>query len=485
MQVLFSIVISFATLVTASADEFVYRDETGSKQTLEARLLGTGQGFHVLERSDGQLQIIPVAALEDRMPAEGPVPFDAAQMIQLLSDRFGSENVRTTVQEPFLVGLVLAAPIDRAAEGRVTTLLKKAARFMKNVDTVFSRFARSMRIPLDDPRFPLVLLIFESDEDFEAYADEATGGRGLSAAGIAGFYSGLTNWLAVRLSSCDTFEVPLHEAIHQQMYNRVFQRLAPVPKWFDEGIATGFESSGDRIDVHPARVNSRYARQIQRLSGAIDWAQIIENDGGFTADVLAGDAYTLAWALHWMLVTQHRDAYRDYVTKLSQRKPLEQISESQRVSNFESTFGTTIAELQSDFPRALQSNLRRQKIDLNDPLPAGLTVQQQQLGEVQLSAISRLDRGGALQVEGMLKNVSPFRDLCFYIIVETDSGLYADWMIPRLSAGRSMKLDTQYATKRAAGARGGPSRTFRVQIRSTAVDGREAQQWKAGNVPAP
>jgi hypothetical protein len=94
---------------------------------------------------------------------------------------------------------------------------------MNNVDSVFLKFAESMDLPLHEPRHPLVLVIFELDEDFNKYVEEATGKGGLPPESILGFYWPVTNWLVVRMSSCDSFEVPLHEAIHQQVANRILQ----------------------------------------------------------------------------------------------------------------------------------------------------------------------------------------------------------------------------------------------------------------------
>ena len=52
------------------------------------------------------------------------------------------------------------------------------------------------------------------------YAAAATSGDEDIARRVAGFYSKLTNILAIRLEECRTFDTPLHEAIHQQVYVR-------------------------------------------------------------------------------------------------------------------------------------------------------------------------------------------------------------------------------------------------------------------------
>ncbi|MFG0332547.1 MAG: DUF1570 domain-containing protein [Maioricimonas sp. JB049] len=485
---LVSAVVATAALfcgTTLRADVFVYLDQAGNEKTLEARLAGTGQGAMALERADGQIILVAESLIRDRAAAAGPEPIDADAMVHLLEERFGTDHVRTSIDKPFVIALVLSAPLDRRAERQVTGFVTKASRFMSNVDAVFTRFIRDMRIPMRKPEYPLVLLIFESDTDFNRYATEVTGGNGLSASRMAGFYSSLTNWLAVRMSACDTFEVPLHEAIHQQMYNRVFQRLAAIPVWFDEGIATGFESDGERIDVHPARVNSRYARQAKQLDGPVTWESVITDDSAFRGDILAGDAYTHAWSLHWMLVKRYRDQYRDYVTSLASREPLQEQSEAERLRSFEAAFGTTVPELFAEFPRVLDSEIRRQRVSLREPARAGELVTQDQLGEVRMQAVRRADLAGQLLVQGELRNASPFRTLCYHVTVETDAGLYAEWFVPDLGSGRKSPLKRQIVRKRMQNAPGGLSQTFRVRIRSALSESEDAAAWKRGELPVP
>lgn len=469
----------------AFADRFTYLDENRKTVTLEARLIGTGQGFHALERTDGQIQIVPVGAVINRDNTGDPKPIDMSGMKSLLAKLFGEELVRFETRDPFLVALVLSSPIDRANERNAAAITKKGADFMARVDGVFLQFARKMKLPLRDPRFPLALVIFESDDDFNKYANEATGGQGLTANLIAGFYSGMTNWLTIRLSSCDTFEVPLHEAIHLQMYNRVFQRFAPIPKWFDEGIAGGFESDGGRIDVYPEKVNKRYARQYLALNDKGAWETVVADDSAFTADVLAGNAYTVAWGMHWMLCTRDREKYRAYVEELSRREPLQLLSQQERIRQVEDAFGVTVADLQAGFPKALEAAIRRGKIDLTPETKVGSAKEQQALGEASINAVQRADFGGQLVVDGTLRNISPLRAMTFYVTVETESGIYADWLIHDLRPNQQRTLDRQVASKIAPNGGGGTSSRFRVWIRSVPADSSTAEEWKRGKVPGP
>ena len=461
------------------ADTFTFIDEERAEQTVEAKLLGSGQDTHVLQRADGSLLLIPTAAVSERVVSEGPEPISTNEMVDLLAERFGAEDIRTATDDPYVVALVLAGPVDRRSENRVRGFLRKAATFMSNVERVFERYAADMHMPLRDPEFPLALVIFESDADFIEYAQETTGGRGLSAENISGFYYKIDNRLTIRMSECRTFEVPLHEAIHQQMYNRVFQRLAPIPAWFDEGIATGFENDGERVDVHPARINSRFAHLARNLPPrGVAWSDVVSDDDSFHGDILAGQAYVQAWALHWMLATQHTDAYEDYVRELSTRSPLQELTSEERTERFEETFGASISDLADDFPRALESGIRRQRIRFPPAPEPGLMITHADLSEVRIKAVNRLDLGGRLTVEGTIQNISPIRPMTFHVVVITETGIYADWIVPEVPVGRSVQLEGQVAAKVVPGALGGVSRSFAVRVESAVPGGDTETEWR-------
>ncbi len=475
----------FAMPRAALSDTFTFLNQTGETETVEAALFGSGQGRYALELANGQLRVIPQAAVTERKVAPGPSPITVDGMIALLSEEFGSERVHAMEQDPYIAALVLAAPLPKTKRARVRAYLRTATRFLTNVDKIFTQYAKRMRIPLEDPKFPLVLLIFEQDADFEKYAQQITGGQGLSVGNIAGFYSPLTNWLAVRMSECFSFDVPLHEAIHQQVYNRgLFRRLAPIPAWFNEGIATGFENDGERIAVHPSRINTRYAKQA-RTARNVSWSDLVQDDSAFRGDVLAGEAYTHAWCLHWMLATGQIDGYRAYVKELSQREPLQELSRQERLKRFEEIFGKSVEELQKDFPRQLQLAAKRQRVNIKNEQKPGYSVTQSGPAEVKLQAVSRLDRGGQLQVRGSIRNRSPFRDWTLYVTVETDSGTYAEWLIPSLASGKTASLKPAVANRVAPGRAGGPSRAYRVHVRSALPGSQEAKAWIDGEVPGP
>lgn len=485
LRLLSALAVIVASVSAARGDRFTYVDGQGETVTVEARLAGSGQELHALELADGSFRLVPQRAVTKREPASGPEPLSNKEMIERLTQKFGAERFRAYDRKSFVIGVVLSAPLPEAHERRVDGLLRRAAGFMQNVETMFMKFAVYARFPTAPPRFPLVLLIFESDEDFEKYAAEVTGQRGISAQNIAGFYSAMTNWLAVRLTECSDFAVPLHEAMHQQVHNRhVLQRLAPVPAWFNEGIATAFEGNGAAIRNGPTKLNSRYARRASQAT-TIDWATVVADDRAFRGDVLAGEAYTHAWSLHWLLVTKYKVAYMNYVKLLSQKKPLEETTAEERTREFEETFGKSVEELQDEFGAALEVAVRRQRLTPEQKPRPGYSVTQANLGEVELKAVRRLDLGGALFVEGRLKNISPIRDLAFHVTVETTAGTYAEWHLPDLAMKKTAPLKLQRVAKLMKNAPGGLANTFFVRVRAAPPESEQAQRWKRGGLPVP
>ncbi len=465
------------------ADVFVYKESNGETVEVEARLVATGRGFTAIETADGQYRIVPDEAIEKREPKEGPEPFDSGAMVARLQKQFGEELFRSYTREPFVIGLVLASRLPKSSENRARNFLTKAATFMKGVEGAFVSFVKEARINTQKPAHPLVVLIFESQDDFNKYAGSVTGGNGLSANRMAGFYSGRTNFLAIRMAECRSFDVPLHEAIHQQVYNRrVFERLAPIPHWFDEGIATGFEATQGRISIGPSKISPRYARQVISASH-LTFREIITDDSVFAGDVLAGEAYGNAWALHWLLFTKYRSSYGKYLRILSEKRPLVKEGPDQRLADFKQAFGKELAEIEREFPGFLETGIRKQSVDLNPEHPPGISFTQQNVGEAEVTGIRK---GDEIFVEGQLTNISPLRPMAFHVTVETDGGTYADWYIATLDIGQTVPLARQYARKAMQGVHSrGAASTFRVRIRSVTPDSEEAAQWRKGELPVP
>ena len=160
------------------ADEFVYTDEDGRVQTVEARLYASGQGILALELASGSLQLVPQGVVRKRTPGVDPKPISPQQMLDRLRNEFGEDQFRGVVSGQYVIGVVLQAPLPKTSERRVGTALRRSARYMQSIERMFQTFVRSMDVEPQQSRYPMVVLIFETDDDFEEYTAKTTGNRG-------------------------------------------------------------------------------------------------------------------------------------------------------------------------------------------------------------------------------------------------------------------------------------------------------------------
>ena len=456
------------------ADTFEYVDEEGNDQKVEARFYGEGQGALALELADGSLSVIPQAAMKMRTPGDDPTPMSPQDMLARLKDEFGEELFRGRVEKQYVVGVVLTAPLPKTSERRVSANLLKAARYMSGIENMFQRFCKSMRIEREEPKFPLVVLIFETDDDFNEYTTKHTGGRGLSAENIAGFYSPLTNYLYVRMSECYSFATPLHEAIHQQCFNtRVLSRLAPLPVWFSEGIATGFEGNGDRVQSDPFKLNAAYVKIIQRSGGLprqMSWNDVVNTDQVFRGDIFAGSAYIHAWSMHWLLVSKFRKQYPEYLRYLSTLEPLAEESTRVRSAKFEEIFGATPNAIQEEFGPAFEKALRRFRPPKGSEERPGTISRITNLAGVDAYVESD---GFNMKVQAQIRNLSPLREMAFVVTVVSDSRGVAQWFLPKMKINEFQLLQPKLVR----------GRGFNVMVQSTPADSETAARWRRGQLP--
>lgn len=360
----FAFWVMLVSACTVSADDFTIRLENGETTTLTARFAGKGRKATALEMPDGGWKLIPTDCIEECKPGPDPKPLTHEELLTQINDEFSATRTISMIDKPFVIVLVRARPgeLDPLIEKRYQLVVKKAGTFFKGMQTNFLDFVKQARIETQAVKYPLAALIFESDRHFDAYTARVTEDQsGLSSQNIAAFYDLQTNRLVIRLSECTTFDTPLHEAVHQQVYNRgILQRFAPVPSWFNEGIATGFEGDGERVRSGPKSISDRYGRMALRAR-VITWQEVVARDEPFQGDVLAAEAYGHAWGLHWLLVTKYRAEYNNLVKHYAAKKPLDLDRPDERIAEFEKIVGKTVVELQREFQAELPRAMARRR----------------------------------------------------------------------------------------------------------------------------
>jgi hypothetical protein len=254
-----------------------------------------------------------------------------------------------------------------------------ASLFERLFDT-FVTYWSNAGVEIRRPDRPLVVVIFAERRDYEAYA-----ARDLGAAAdrIVGYYNLLSNRVTTfDLTGSDALVRPggrrpgragleilaspeaaglvstlVHEATHQMAFNTgMHRRLAPVPVWVSEGIATCFETP----DLTNARgwrgvggVNRARLEHFLKTHRPGGLREIVAGDAAFRAAETGLDAYARAWALTHFLTTTDRAAFAAYLETIAAKQPCGADSAEQRLEEFEAAFGRTPDAVENEVHRAM------------------------------------------------------------------------------------------------------------------------------------
>jgi Protein of unknown function (DUF1570) len=243
----------------------------------------------------------------------------------------------------------------------------------------FHNFWKTKKIELEEPRFPLVAIVFNTKEAYLAYAERDIGA---TAKALIGYYNMQTNRMAsfdltgvagvaggARLNSSQlisqafaqpgaerTLATNVHEAVHQLSFNTGLQvRLADCPLWFSEGMAMYFETP-DTSSARSGATIGKINPHNWRLFGsylpnrpADSLTTLITDDSRLKNSKTASDAYSEAWALTYFLLKVKPKQYVAYLEALRELKPLVNTPPRDRVALFKSHFGDDLQELDKEF----------------------------------------------------------------------------------------------------------------------------------------
>jgi hypothetical protein len=234
----------------------------------------------------------------------------------------------------------------------------------KRFEEVYRSFVQQFSVrglPCEEPRFPLVAIVFTSRGSFQHYAEQ----EGVSASpGLLGYYSPSTNRVALFDAAAGKADdanwqmnsgTIIHEATHQAAFNTgVHSRFAPPPHWVSEGLATLYEARGfsaPRLYSQPAdRINGERLRDFRtydacRRPGVVK--MLVQSDQGFRENVLA--SYAAAWGLSYFLMEKYPREYVELLRKTGQLTALTPYSSAQRWADFTTIFGSDTSKLERDF----------------------------------------------------------------------------------------------------------------------------------------
>ena len=254
------------------------------------------------------------------------------------------------------------------------------AALFERLHDAFANFWKQAGLEMKPPPRPLLVVIFADRQRYEAFA-----ARDLGAAAdrVVGYYNLMTNRVttfdltgsaslarpagqAAARAGLEILGSPeasgmvatlVHEATHQMAFNGgLHRRLAPVPLWLSEGVATYFETpdlGSDRGWKGIGNVNSQRLERFLAGYRAGTLEQIVLGDEPFRRPDEALDAYSRAWALTFFLIQTRKAAFVDYLRTISRKEPLADDSPEERLRDFTAAFGASPADLEEPLFKAM------------------------------------------------------------------------------------------------------------------------------------
>jgi hypothetical protein len=250
------------------------------------------------------------------------------------------------------------------------------AALFERLHDAFGNFWRRAGLEINDPDRPLIVVIFADRRVYEAHA---AADLGAAADRVVGYYNLLSNRITTfdltgsellvaerrrqpgrvamtilsNPAAASLVSTLVHEATHQLAFNDgMHRRLAPVPLWVSEGIATYFETP----DLEHARawravgaVNRPRLEHFLKTYQAGCVEAMVRGDEAFREPNRAVDSYATAWAVCHHLLRVKKGAFVEYLRGLAAKKPLDEDSAEERLAEFRAAFGDPVDVEQAVF----------------------------------------------------------------------------------------------------------------------------------------
>jgi Protein of unknown function (DUF1570) len=344
-----------------------YRKKSVECKSLAEVIREYEDGSLLVQIPDGRLLSLDPEDVISQEPADQPMtPLTADQMIEELKEQLGSD-FRFYKTKHYVIAF------------------KTSQIYAEWVGQLFERFYRAFYtdwnnrdIKLDEPRFPLVAILFNDKNSYLEYAHQDIGD---SAKAMIGYYNMNTNrMISYDLTGVDglvpsnekvssravierilsqpqaerTVATIVHEASHQLSYNAGLQiRLADNPLWLSEGLAMYFEAPDvlspqtwkvGILNYHNLRLFLAYLNQ-----RPVDSLQsLVSDDQKFSDPARVAAAYHESWALTYFLMKTRKKEFTQYMKHVAQFEPLAEPNARARLADFEKFFGP-LAKLDRDF----------------------------------------------------------------------------------------------------------------------------------------
>lgn len=339
-----------------------------SVQSLIGDVLIEGQdGSLYFQQDTGRIWFVKPEQIVERVESSiDAIPATFEQMkAQLLEEL--PEGFRVYKTKHYLIAyqteLVYAKWLAQLYEGRLYRVFE-----------VF--WQRRKKFELHDPKFPLVVIVFKSEEEYQRYVDRDLGpGQEMPA-----YYNFQSNRVAmydltlggrrpgekisnrrieeVLRSPAAIYQVAtiIHEATHQLIFNRGIQtRFADTPLWLNEGLAMFFEAPDVKNQRGWQRAGLVFDQRLTRFRNSLRNRPanaikvLITDDDRLRDPTTALDGYAEAWAFSHFLLNRRSKQFVQYLQELSRKEPLSTADDQQRLAEFKKHLGDDFDKLEKDF----------------------------------------------------------------------------------------------------------------------------------------
>ncbi len=342
-----------------------FQDETGSETSVEGRVLVRASDGVLLEDPARRLWTIPSVRLETETTTERPFEFfDPTQLGSRLIEECHSAGIDTDFHVHTTKNYAIAASTPEAYSQWTGQLLER-------MQIAFQSYWKNRRFELTPLAAPLPVLILSNQTQFAKMAEFD---RTPASANGQGYYLVTANRIVLFDLTASRADSPaktiaeihrraqqipasvatvVHESTHQIAFNRgMHQRYADNPVWLTEGMAMYFEAPDLKSrrgwsgigKVNASRLfRFREFLKARRQPDSIE--TLVRDNSRFGDADSAIDAYSEAWALTYFLIRTRIRDYAQYLTAISQKRPLHWDDPEDRLAAFQSAFGSNIAKL--------------------------------------------------------------------------------------------------------------------------------------------
>lgn len=297
-------------------ENYLVRDDAGAE--VVAKLHVEVDSTRILLMPDGSLKEQPFSATK---PTDRRfIGLHEKALAARLAEKFPDFRIDPSHRHVFISN---TSPAFAATTQRVLESMMKGV----------SLYAKAQRIPTHEPPTPLVVIMFRTEAEFQAYRRVPRG--------VVAYYDPITNHVVLyeesqlmrvrpQLGIQQSLSTISHEGAHQILHNiGVQQRLSRWPLWLSEGMAEYFAPTqlGKRLTWSGAgKLNNMRMYEIESFlreqRTATDGKVIRETVG---AANLTSTGYAFAWSLVHHLAKNERGKFHQMVRRVSKLRPLESI----------------------------------------------------------------------------------------------------------------------------------------------------------------